>query len=285
MPFIPSDKECEDMIPSICGNKMVPMMDYTMECIECMPRPYGKCLDELLIPDICDTRCEQEEDLVGAYTTLYKDGYFIINESETQRKANRQTHGSIVAEMPPLTEDFPYDFGQSPPWVIYSYDIYSVVIGTPIQPIDTSWWFDQFEVCKSYDFSNMDTSRTTNMEQMFASNMDIQYLDLSSFDTSNVTSMEWMFSNCSSLKTIVVGDGWNVDNVNPANNDMFMSCLSIVGSNGTTYIDPGSEHGTDGVGAKMAHCDVPNDPGYLTCTGSPRCAEVGIATVGTDTTC
>lgn len=55
---IPFEPICEDIIPSLCGNKYTPMMDYTYECSECMPRPYGKCLDEMLIPDVCDLRCE-----------------------------------------------------------------------------------------------------------------------------------------------------------------------------------------------------------------------------------
>ena len=57
MPYIPIDTECNELIPSICENAIVPVMDFSFVCNGCMPRPHGDCLDELLIPDICDIEC------------------------------------------------------------------------------------------------------------------------------------------------------------------------------------------------------------------------------------
>ena len=43
---------------------------------------------------------------------------------------------------------------------------------------------------------------------MFSSCKTITSLDLSSFNTSKVTEMNEMFRNCSALQKIYVGDGW-----------------------------------------------------------------------------
>lgn len=271
MPFIPTNKECNALFPSLCGNKIHPMMDYGFNCNGCINRPHGKCLDKMLIPGVCDMGCDGEnEDLVGAYTTGYADGFFIINESERQRAENLQIHGAIVGEIPPMSETNPYVFNSTPPpWVDepFGYSITSVAIGTPIKPTSTKWWFHELENCTSFDLANLDSSETTDMSSMFSSCMSAQYLDLSLFDTSKVTNMDDMFAGCVSIETIVVGDGWTVENVSPVNNDMFFGCKYIVGGNGTTYIDPLFVQWTDGCGAKMAHCDAPGNPGYLTCIG------------------
>ena len=55
MPFFPVTDECEDKMPSLCGNKITPY--FSDLCSGCMPRPHGDCLDELLIPDICEESC------------------------------------------------------------------------------------------------------------------------------------------------------------------------------------------------------------------------------------
>ena len=59
-------------------------------------------------------------------------------------------------------------------------------------------------------------------------------VDLSSFDTSNVTYSANMFGACSKLKTIYVGDKWNLSNVTQSST-MFYNCTAIVGPNGTKY--------------------------------------------------
>ena len=46
---------------------------------------------------------------------------------------------------------------------------------------------------------------------MFSSCKTITSLDLSSFNTSKVTEMNEMFRNCSALQMIYVGDGWKTD--------------------------------------------------------------------------
>ena len=57
----------------------------------------------------------------------------------------------------------------------------------------------------SIDCSNLDTSRVTNMAQMFYKNGNLTALDLSGFDTSKVTKMGGMFYECWGLTTLNLG--------------------------------------------------------------------------------
>jgi|GEM_PF-1425651 len=87
------------------------------------------------------------------------------------------------------------------------------------------WWSDaniiyfprdcsgMFKDCTSSNFTNLafgtehtpfDTSKTTNMSNMFSGCTKLQTLDISTFDTANVTDMSYMFNGDSALKTITV---------------------------------------------------------------------------------
>ena len=88
----------------------------------------------------------------------------------------------------------------------------------------------------SLDLSNFNTSNVTNMYEMFVNCSNLTRLDLSSFVTNNVTNMIAMFQGNSALVTILVGDGWNTDNVTSSTR-MFKDCTSLVGGDGTRY-DP-----------------------------------------------
>ena len=65
----------------------------------------------------------------------------------------------------------------------------------------------------SLDLSGFDTSNVTNMWNMFYNMGSITELDLSSFDTSNVTNMIQMFKDDVLLSNIIYGDDWNTTNV------------------------------------------------------------------------
>ena len=54
----------------------------------------------------------------------------------------------------------------------------------------------------SIDLSNLDTSKSTNMDYMFHAAMSVKELNLTNFDTSNVTSMAFMFSTCRNLLSL-----------------------------------------------------------------------------------
>ena len=106
------------------------------------------------------------------------------------------------------------------------------------------------------DVSNFNTAKVTTMRSLFCYCSGLTSLDLSNFNTANVTDMADMFFDCSQLKTIIVGDGWNLNSLTDSDY-MFGNCSDIVGGKGTAY----DENFTD---AKYARIDGgPNNPGYL----------------------
>ena len=95
------------------------------------------------------------------------------------------------------------------------------------------------------------------MYYMFGFCENLTSLDLGSFNTSKVINMYSMFYRCSNLRTIYVGNGWNMAAVT-SSSDMFLNCSSLVGGQGTTY---DANH----VDKAYAHIDGgPSNPGYFT---------------------
>ena len=104
---------------------------------------------------------------------------------------------------------------------------------------------------------NLNTENVTDMSEMFEDCNEIETLNLSSFNTSKVVNTNRMFYNCNKLQTILVGDSWNMDNVEQSDN-MFAQCSSLVGGAGTFF----DETYTD---KTYANVDMGSDsPGYLT---------------------
>lgn len=95
----------------------------------------------------------------------------------------------------------------------------------------------------------------TSMHQWFQSCKDLDTIDLRGIDISSVTDFSLMFAYCKKLKTIIVDDGWIVQDANC--DGMFSDCFSLVGKYGTKY-DKGK---TDG---QYARVDSDGAPGYLT---------------------
>lgn len=79
---------------------------------------------------------------------------------------------------------------------------------------------------KTLDFSNLNTSRVTNMTHMFNYIFDTRELDLSNFDTHNVTNMSYMFSNCIDLIALDIS-AFDTSNVTTMK-DMFDNCNSVL---------------------------------------------------------
>ena len=84
-------------------------------------------------------------------------------------------------------------------------------------------------------FENIDTSKVTNMSNMFYYCENITSLDLSKFDTSKVTNMTSMFCSCKKLKIIYVSNLWNVKQVTTNNKGMFKFNYDLVGQSGQKY--------------------------------------------------
>ena len=90
----------------------------------------------------------------------------------------------------------------------------------------TKCWFKEFRNLTSVVGLNiLDTSKVTDMSEMFRACNSIQSLDLSSFDTSKVTTMEAMFYDCESLQSL---DFSNFDTSKVTNmSTMFYDCKSL----------------------------------------------------------
>ena len=123
----------------------------------------------------------------------------------------------------------------------------------------------------SINFSGIHMNNLVNMMGMFQNCTSLTSLDLSYINTSNVTNMTNMFAmgtsstsnsvttwtpNNNSLTTVIVGDGWKIDNVTDSDN-MFYNCTSLVGGNGTIF-------DSTKINKIMAVIDTPTTPGYLT---------------------
>ena len=104
---------------------------------------------------------------------------------------------------------------------------------------DMSWMFDNCLSLTTLDLSNFDTSRVTDMSHMFSYCSRFISLDLSSFDTSNVTDMSYMFEDCSGL-TLLDLSNFNTENVTDMHY-MFKYCDSL------TTINVSNQWNTDSV--------------------------------------
>ncbi len=106
------------------------------------------------------------------------------------------------------------------------------------------------------DLSYFKPQSLTQMQNTFNGTA-LTELDLSGFNTSKVSTMQAIFSDCKSLKTIYVGDGW-ILSTTITSTDMFKNCTALVGGNGTTY-------SSSNVTAAYAVIDGANGAhGYLT---------------------
>ena len=148
-------------------------------------------------------------------TTLYTDGTLIINEKISDRTANIASHGAVTNEYAPLSNSNAYVFENSTrPWYSERASITAVEIGQKIQPTNTRYWFAFLENMSTGDFSDLDTSGVTNMEDMFiqagndSSVTSFSITGLDNWDTSKVTDMGNMFRNTGSKATT-----WNIGNL------------------------------------------------------------------------
>ena len=126
--------------------------------------------------------------------------------------------------------------------------------------------YGMFSGCSSLtslDLSNFNTQNVTGMGHMFSGCSSLTSLDLSSFNTQNVTSMGWMFRSADNLRTIYVGDNWNIEKLT-SSVCMFLGCEQLVGQDGTKY-------NSAYIDATKAHYDA---GGYLTYRGSSAVNEV-----------
>lgn len=132
---------------------------------------------------------------------------------------------------------------------------------------------DMFCDCQSlsdFDLTNFNTSNVTTFQGMFARMYYMETLDLSSFNTSKVTTMRDMFyagisttdtleeyqSAVPKLKTIYVSNSWNTSNI-ATTEALFTNNVNLVGGNGTIF-------NSSNLTVIYACIDTSTTPGYLT---------------------
>ena len=128
-----------------------------------------------------------------------------------------------------------------------------------VRPTFTCYWFYEMRKLESITGMNcLNTSEVARMDAMFNRCYKLTSLDLSSFNTESVTDLSEMFRGCSALRTIYVGDGWQLNDMAQAfSRNVFNDCTSLVGGQGTTY---DAAH----VGTDYAHIDGgASNPGYF----------------------
>ena len=111
-------------------------------------------------------------------------------------------------------------------WVLYNTEMYEMIRDdvfylhykkdsnlAPVIPINASSCYKMFYDCTtSFNLSNFDTSKITDMSYMFEGCSSLTALNLSNFDTSKVTDMRYMFSSCASLTSLDISN-FNTSNV------------------------------------------------------------------------
>ena len=106
------------------------------------------------------------------------------------------------------------------------YNLYIAGEAPIFAPANSSIMFYRFENLVTINFNNnFNTSKVTDMHDMFGKNLVLESLDLSSFNTKNVTSMLNMFSGCKKLTSLDLSS-FNTSNlVNMFS--MFSDCTSF----------------------------------------------------------
>lgn len=101
---------------------------------------------------------------------------------------------------------------------------------------DLHMMFADCRKLESIDFSNFNNNNCRNTHAMFDNCQKLKELVFPRFGVQVVTDGAYMFRNCYELTTIKVKANawWNTD-VMTNSTDMFLSCTSLVGGNGTTY--------------------------------------------------
>ena len=168
-----------------------------------------------------DTTCTVK--FMDSVTTLYTDGTLIINEPLNSRNTNIETHGTVANEYDAMSSSNSYVLvrDREQPWYSKRNSIKNIEIGKKIQPISTAYWFATLEYMEKGDFSNLDTSKVTNMSDMFNktgfnTTTTLSIKGLSGWDTSKVTNMDFMFWWAGKFaKTWTIGDlsNWDTSNV------------------------------------------------------------------------
>ena len=127
--------------------------------------------------------------------------------------ASEENNGSVMAWLYEDEENEGY------------YKLYIGGNGRVYAPEDSSYLFGNFGNIQEIDVELLDTSKVTDMSDMFIRCRNLITIDVSNFNTSNVTDMSCMFYSCTRLTTIDISH-FETSNVTNAE-DMFCDCSSL----------------------------------------------------------
>ena len=117
-----------------------------------------------------------------------------------------------------------------------------------------------FNNCTNLERIEIESFNTSNVESMYAmfNNCEkLEELDISSFETNKVTNTYRMFALCHNLRTIYATEFFELNSETESIN-MFLECNSLVGGNGTSFIDKKISDYT------YARIDSNEEEGYFT---------------------
>ena len=86
---------------------------------------------------------------------------------------------------------------------------------------------------EAIDVTELDTSNTVSMNNMFAGCAGLTSLDLTSFDTASLKNADAMFKGCENLTTVFTSNTF-AEGLE-SGDGMFESCASLIGGRGTAY--------------------------------------------------
>lgn len=154
----------------------------------------------------------------GFYALLYSDGEFVFQKGNTPNPDK-----TLLATYPVAVTD---SNAQYAPWYESRLAIRTVTFADALQPRSTATWFYGCNnLTEIRGLERLDTSKVTDMSQMFARCTALTTLDLTALDTSGVTNTRQMFNNCAALETLDL-TGWNTANVTDMA-DMFNGCTAL----------------------------------------------------------
>lgn len=189
-----------------------------------------------IVPDAgYDGMTKVDVDATEYGTSNYNDGVVAqkaklteINITENGTYTKEDGYSSVVVDVKAPTETIDLKTG-----IKFGQSSFSAVPFTLICDSGVTYLNRLFYLCNllktldasNFDTSTFDTSKVTNMDEMFYFCGNLTSVDLSSFDTSNVSDMSYMFNSCRNLKTL------NVSNFNTSNvtsmSSMFSNCDSL----------------------------------------------------------
>lgn len=160
---------------------------------------FNKLLDQT-ITSIVFTNSAMPND-INDYSdvSLKQDGSVLAYKDETILKISPKKEGTTIYANKDCSTMFKNAFASS-----ITFDNFNTSKVTNMAEM-----FYSCSNIKKINVTNFDTSNVTNMNHMFDTCDLLSSLDLSSFDTSKLTFFEDMLDYCLSLKEIKVGEKWN----------------------------------------------------------------------------